>query len=465
MSSTRSVPQGPPMVASGSRVVLLVSKGPSQVPPGAFVEVPPVTGRSQGDALSALQSTGLPVQVVNDYSEKMRRGAVIGQLPPAGASVSAGSQAVLLVSSGAPRSATSPVVLPDATGMSEAEAVALVQSAGLSPQLVHEHSRSVPAGEVITQLPSRASLAVAGGSRIKPWMLVAAGAAVVAIIVALVLLFSSGSVSVPDVAGMTQAEAEAAVQAAGLSVGSVEGTETADTPVGTVVAQDPQGGTEARKGSRVNLLVAGGVAQVQVPDVKGKNQAEATAELEAAGFQAKVTRRPDVFVEKGLVIEQDPVGGAPVDPGSVVMIAISEGPQPAEVEMPDVVGLTRVDAERALRQVGLAISVAQAASADEAVDVVMSQLPKAGEKLIEGSRVGIVVSSGPPSAEAIAVPNVVGATLSNAEQTLADAGFEPVPAASSGTGKPANQVIAQVPSAGTQAQPGSSVVIFYASGQ
>jgi serine/threonine-protein kinase len=294
-------------------------------------------------------------------------------------------------------------------------------------------------------------------------MLVAGAAAVIAAIAIAFVLLSGGPARVPDVVGMSQDKAQAAIEAAGFVMGSIEGTESVAVAEGTVVVQAPEGGTELAEGGSVSIVVAGAPKTAPVPDVKGLNQARAVALIEEAGFEAKVTRRADVFVDKGLVIEQDPVGGAQVLPGSVVTIAISEGPQPKEVEVPDVGGLSRVDAERALRELGLAISVAQAASDDVSLDVVISQLPKAGEKLLEGSRVGIVVSSGPPTAEAVVVPDVVGATLANAEQALADAGFQAVPTGEKAKGKPANQVTRQVPAAGAKAQPGSSVVIFYAS--
>lgn len=463
MSSSRTAVGMPPMLASGSRVILVVSKGPAQVAPAAYVETPDVAGRPQGDALSSLQKAGLPVQVFNDYSPSHRRGSVIAQLPPAGASVPAGAQAALLVSSGAAPSQTAQVVLPDVSGMSEPQAVSAIQAAGLSPQLVHEHSRSVPEGVVIAQLPNKASLAAEPVSKIRPWMLAAAAAVVVAIIAIAFALFGGGSSRVPEVVGLPQDEAVAAIEDAGFVVGSVEGTESVAVAEGTVVVQDPAAGAELAEGGSVSIVVAGAPKTEAVPDVKGMTQARAVALVEEAGFEAKVTRRADVFVEKGLVIEQDPVGDAQATPGSTVTIVISEGPQPKEVEVPDVSGLARVDAERALRELGFAISVGQAASSDVALDVVISQLPKAGERLLEGSRVGIVISSGPPTAEAVAVPDVVGTMLTDAEQTLSDAGFQAVPSGSKGKGKPANQVIGQVPAAGEMAQPGSSVVIFYAS--
>ncbi len=76
------------------RVVVVVSAGPHPTPPVAFVQVPAVLGEDQGKALGSLQQAGLQAQVFNDYSDSVKQGDVIGQLPAAGASAPSGSEAV-----------------------------------------------------------------------------------------------------------------------------------------------------------------------------------------------------------------------------------------------------------------------------------------------------------------------------------------------------------------------------------
>lgn len=464
MSTSQAPAKTRPLLARGSRIILMISAGPSQFAPSPQVEVPDVRGLPQGDALSAFQEAGLPVQVFNDYNQTRRKGSVIAQLPQSAASASAGSQAVILVSSGSPPAPSTQILLPDTVGMTESEAVSLIQSAGFAPKFVHEHSNTVPEGVVIAQLPDHDSLASGEPGRPKPWMWAAGIGALLVAVALLVAMFSGGRPSVPDVAGMTEAEASRIIVAAGFVVGSVDETASANVPVGTVVSQSPAARTQASKGSAVNLALSTGPALVLVPDVAGMNQVQATKAIEKAGFKTMVTRLPNLFVNRGLVADQTPSGGAMALPGTTIEIVISEGKQPKDVQIPDVEGLTRVDAERVLREAGFVISVAGAASDAVASDVVISQTPLAGEKVLEGSRVGIVVSSGPPTADAVEIPNVVGATLADAEQTLADAGFQTVPAGSTGTGKPTNQVVAQLPAAGAKAQRGSPVVLFYAIG-
>jgi beta-lactam-binding protein with PASTA domain len=83
---------------------------------------------------------------------------------------------------------------------------------------------------------------------------------------------------------LTQANAESAIVAAGLTVGAVT-TATSDTvPAGVVISQTPGGGTEVSQGSAVALSVSSGPASVTVPNVVGLTQANAESAIVAAGL-------------------------------------------------------------------------------------------------------------------------------------------------------------------------------------
>jgi eukaryotic-like serine/threonine-protein kinase len=107
-------------IEKGSVVTITVSKG---LPP---VEVPNVVGAQAADARTTLQTAGLKVNEVDQFSNTVPRGEVIATEPPAGTSVRKGDTVTMRVSKG-PR--TFP--MPDVTGMSTEDAVAQLQSAGL----------------------------------------------------------------------------------------------------------------------------------------------------------------------------------------------------------------------------------------------------------------------------------------------------------------------------------------------
>jgi hypothetical protein len=131
-------------------------------------------------------------------------------------------------------------------------------------------------------------------------------------------------VIVPNVVGMTQAAAQAALAAAGLTVGSVTNSPSSTTPAGQVISQEPAAGSAVARGTADNLVISSGPAPVPVPYVVGKLESEATAQLAQLGLTAAITRVFSNTVPRGQVISQNPVGAQLVPPGPVAL-TISSG--------------------------------------------------------------------------------------------------------------------------------------------
>jgi serine/threonine-protein kinase len=94
-------------------------------------------------------------------------------------------------------------------------------------------------------------------------------------------------------------------------------------PQGEVFEQSPQQGAQLPEGSKVTLKVGSGTNDV--PEVQGAGEDDATATLEAAGFKVHVTREPtDDPGQIGVVLSQDPGGGAPLEVGSTIDIVVGE---------------------------------------------------------------------------------------------------------------------------------------------
>ncbi len=462
-----SDPITPTMVPVNSRVVLVVSDGPRPTVAGTFIEVPDVEGLSQGAALKKLQEAGLSARVVNDYSAKVPRGRVIGQLPDAGLSATANDEVILLVSSGAPASEPGYVELPEVVGRSEVEGVAEIEDARLTPQVFHEWSPTVPAGIVMSQLPSRAWLASHDTG--KPKWLIALISAILLLVISGIAFYglkSAERVIVPDVVGMTQAEAVAALTDVGLEAQIEIAEEAGDFAPDTVLAQDPEAGTGLKPGGVVTLTVTpleGEEQLVRVPNVRGMAQEDAISEIEAAGFVATTATEETNEVSPGLVLSQDPPAGSQAPEGSTVTLKIAIAIAPTEVTVPDVRGITRTDAESTLNRAGLKVIASETPSADVAEGVVIDQLPAAGSIAAEGSTVGILVSSGAPEdARKTEVPNVVGSKLDAAKTALTSAGLKVQPIEIVGATAASGQVLAQVPAAGSVVPAGYTIVVLYA---
>ena len=201
-----------------------------------------------------------------------------------------------------------------------------------------------------------------------------------------------------------------------------------------------------------------GPSQVPIADVVGDPLAEAQPELEAAGFSVELERESDQ-APVNEVLAQDPEAGLEVDEGSPVTLTISSGPP--LVEVPDLVGEPQEEALKKLDKAGFRVDASATQPSDSvAAGLVAKMLPAAGTERRKGSTIQLFISSGPRKAE---VPSVVGATRSAATSELRAAGFT-VSVDETDSSEPADQVIAQDPSAGTSVDDGATVTLTVSSG-
>ncbi|HWN21856.1 MAG TPA: Stk1 family PASTA domain-containing Ser/Thr kinase [Gaiellaceae bacterium] len=156
---------------------------------------------------------------------------------------------------------------------------------------------------------------------------------------------------------------------------------------------------------------------VTVPDVEGIQESLAVQDIRDSGLEPNVSRQADSDVPRGIVVSQDPSPPQKAERGTFVTIVVSSGKP--KVTVPDVVGDNRDSAVGDLRDAGLTPNVVPVNS-PRPVDTVLATDPKAGEVVVEGTRVRVNVSKGP---RPIAVPNVVGQPYESAASTLFGAGF------------------------------------------
>jgi len=138
----------------------------------------------------------------------------------------------------------------------------------------------------------------------------------------LVTLYASsgpGKVSVPNVEGQQQAAAETQLQNAGFTV-TVQQDTTSTQAAGTVVNQNPAGGTMVDPGSKITIFVSGAAS---VPNVVGLSEQSAQASLQSAGFKVNVqTVAGPANTVPGNVWQQNPNANATAAPGTTVTILV-----------------------------------------------------------------------------------------------------------------------------------------------
>ena len=240
---------------------------------------------------------------------------------------------------------------------------------------------------------------------------------------------SAAEIEVPDVVGFKKAEAEKALEKAGFVVGKE--TETASDIIkkGNVAKQDPTAGSKAKAGSKVNLVISTGEdgASVEVPDVKGKSQANAEKALKDAGLVPVIgTPKETTEVASGTVVSQSVEAGTSVAKNSKVTITVAAAP--GTVQVPDVIGLTETAAKATLEKAGLQVSSSTEYSS-KSKGTVIGQSVNAGHNVEKGTTVGITVSAGAKPGDnktqdnTTTVPNVVGKSASKAGSAIENAGL------------------------------------------
>lgn len=300
-------------------------------------------------------------------------------------------------------------------------------------------------------------------NRKKAW-LIGVGTIVVLLILGLVAYgvanksSGGGSLSVPNVVGMSQAKASSTLTSEGLTIGIVTKV-ASNKPAGQVVATNPGVGLPVSKGSKVDLSISDGMGAVQVtvPDVTNQQLQAAENTLQTAGFNVKVvtTAAAGNATTTNTVISQTPAGNTKAAKGSIITLTIPASP--TTVPVPNLVGQPTSSVGGALGAAQLAIG-SQSTSCDntQPVNNVSSQNPSAGAQVAANTPVNIVISTGPCT---VTVPSVIGQSYDSASGTLTAAGFVPT----TGNCTSAMTVNSQSPNAGSSAPKGSQVSLTCAS--
>jgi beta-lactam-binding protein with PASTA domain/tRNA A-37 threonylcarbamoyl transferase component Bud32 len=136
-------------------------------------------------------------------------------------------------------------------------------------------------------------------------------------------------------------------------------------------------------------------------------------------------------------------------------------PGTQKVGVPTVVGADQANAEAKLRQDGFRVDTVQK-TAEQPAGQVIGQDPTGGTKAKKGSTVTLTVSAGP---QQVAVPQVVGLTVSSARARLDKAGLQPSEREENSDTVAKGKVVSVSPGEGQKVDKGSSVTLVVSSGK
>lgn len=227
---------------------------------------------------------------------------------------------------------------------------------------------------------------------------------IIAVIAAVVILIISGviigavvsnnsggkDIKVPNCVGLAQAEAVKSLKNAGIKY-NTEKVHSDTVKEGVVIDQSLKAGTMISADKTLTLTISSG-KQILYPDLVGKTQKEAEADLTKLGLKFAVgSEKYSDTVKKGCVISQDKKAGGKAEKGDKVTVVISKGVQ--TVKVPNVTGKKLSDATKALANAKLKYKVKKVYSSSVAKGKVIKQTNK-GKKVKPNTVIVLTVSKG-----------------------------------------------------------------------
>ena len=235
-----------------------------------------------------------------------------------------------------------------------------------------------------------------------------------------VIIMPDGTVQVPDVEGLTSADAIKTMENNKLNIVSGGTVQSEFAPAGYIVLQEPAAGSYAPVNATVKVIVSAGTGVIPpfngiatVPYVEWDTLADAKDKLSQAGFaEPEVEEIYDDYCKEGCVVSANREAGEKLQAGSVLKLKLSKGPKPFQVK--DVGGMSEEAAKTTLENQGLQVETVYRVDHNAAIGNVIEQ-DKTG-LVKKGETVTLTVS-------AEAIMDVTGKTAAEAEKALKEQGL------------------------------------------
>lgn len=145
--------------------------------------------------------------------------------------------------------------------------------------------------------------------------------------VTVVISSGAGDIEIPNVEGLDETSAINKLKDAGFKY-SRDYQNSDSVASGNVISQSPSGGSSAKKGETITIVVSQGKEAVSVPNVVNISEADAKSKLSAAGLTVtSVSSEYSDTIAAGNVISQSIAAGKYVDVGSNISLVVSSGPK------------------------------------------------------------------------------------------------------------------------------------------
>jgi beta-lactam-binding protein with PASTA domain len=257
---------------------------------------------------------------------------------------------------------------------------------------------------------------------------------------ALRLALHAREVSIPDLAGLTVAQASDAALHNGLDLNIESKFYSRTVPAGRILSQSPAAGSRVRKGWQVRVTESLGPQQVTIPDVVGEPVREASLDLRKASLDLGTLAHMDAPGDTDMVLSQTPPPDAGVDQPRVNLLLSQQGAGASDAfAMPSFVGMSWPSANRAATALGLRVAA-------------VGEMAPVPQPAPAPATTASPATTTPGQQPASSAPNAGNAATATPAQTPAPPPVQMVPV---------GPVTAQSPEAGHRAGKGSVVKLTF----
>lgn len=197
------------------------------------------------------------------------------------------------------------------------------------------------------------------------------------------LVHGRGEARVPDLASLSESQAEQALRTVGLKLSRAGERFDPAVPSGLVLSQDPAPQTVVRTGRRVSVMVSLGEEFSTVPRLFGSSLRSARVLVERSGLTVGgVTRAPSDEVGRDLVAGSDPPAETVLPRATPVSLLVSTGSAVESYVMPELLGRDLAAVRRQLEALGFRVV---SPAGPGARGMVLSQDPAPGTRVDRGT--------------------------------------------------------------------------------
>ncbi len=267
-------------------------------------------------------------------------------------------------------------------------------------------------------------------------------------------------ITMPNLIGLSKDDAIKILESLNLTNIEIIEEFNSDYPKGKVYRHEPAQNELAVSVNgeipKVMIFISKGPEEIMIPDVIGLSELEALEKLQALGFTNIISiYEYNNEVESTIVFSQTPNPGEVIKLGQEINIIVSQGPNPNQGQVPDVIGENIEDAKIILQETGFLNIVINEILSKEIIGNVINQSPEPAQWVNYESEIYLEVSMG------VEVPNVIGLKENKAKIELEKQGFD-VDIQYGTSTEPVDPIVvyAQEPDPSTYVEYNSTIIIY-----